>query len=352
MKQIKPEQLEKARNHLGLVLAKVQPGGKLAPVRSLIRDSGTTRAAIEQAISHYESTGLLQRRDRVGLFRRNLPAAGQIIDLVACSDEGYTRMIGDFLSECFINFTKIAGGHGFLTRIHSVSQEDSVQRYVELANLSDSAGYVIVQANMREVVTTFQRSGKPVVCLFPQGRFLNVSQVIDAVPILEMQMNHLVELGHSRILYIREEYPFYQGMTMLNRRLEYYKRMAQNGFHIPQHWQTHFASGQLEKALTLTFSGDPKPTALIVYDTAVEDVYSFLQKGGLEIGKDVSVIATDGSPILERLRPTVTTVVSHSNYTLNMVWKLFEMQLRGEQNYSTQEVLLTFKKGDSTGKPR
>ena len=166
-----------------------------------------------------------------------------------------------------------------------------------------------------------------------------------------MQLKHLYTLGHRKILYMREEYARDYVMTLLHRRLEYYRFMARKHLEIPAHWCSEYPEGNLEEALQKTFSKTPCPTGLIVYDGSVQKVYEFLRRHNLVIGKDVSVLATDGDKFLSELEPPVTTVVSHALQTVLGIWALLDKQQRGDHEPQHMEVMLTFRQGGSDGPP-
>ncbi len=350
MIKVRTKRLQTAKAYLANCLASVDTGEMLPSIRSLIEGSGTTRAAVYQAINYYQERGLLESRSRIGLVKTHNGTPGRIIDLIACHDAGYSNDPSGLIFDVLMQFHKVAATYGYAVRLHSVTQEEGIEKYTLLSRLPDSSGFVLIQANIRELVAAFLATGKPTVCLFPHGKFMNVDQVVDARSIVDIQMAHLIELGHRRILYLREEYPFYQSSTMLNRRMQYYQIMARHGFKVYPHWQDNYIRGNLDKALQSAFSTNPIPTALIVYDTELSEVYRFLESRHLKIGSDVSVIATDGSAVTNRLTPSATSVVSHSLHAVETVWELLDKQRQGNLNPKTVEVLLTFKKGRSTGR--
>ena len=350
MIKVRTKRLQAAKAYLATCLTSVERGEMLPSIRDLIRDSGTTRAAVYQAISYYQAQGMVESRPRIGLIKIGGGSPGRIIDLVACHDGGYSRDPSGFIFDVLMHFHKVATAHGYAVRLHSVRQEDSVEKYSQLTRLEDTSGFVLLQTNAREIVSTFQSTGKPTVCLFPHGRFIDVDQVIDAKSIIEIQMQHLMALGHRRILYLREEYPFHQSSTMLSRRMQYYQIMARHELKVYPHWQDNYILGNLKKALCAAFDRSPAPTALIVYDTDILEVYHFLRSRNLKIGSDVSVVATDGSAAINRLTPSVSSVVSHGLHAVEEVWRLLEKQRGDNLNPETVEVMLTFNAGHSTGK--
>ena len=349
--RITKERLAQAKKYIDSCYADTPPGEKLPSVRTMMREAALTRSEIETVIRNYEQRGFLIRIPRVGLIRKRL-TGHLILDMVFC--HGLNSQIT--LKNCFFsltirNFADLARRHKYDVRMHSIGLGQTVWRYNQIAKQEDSAGFVIVQANSTEVISTFRESGKPVVSLFSHDSFTDVNQVVDSSCIVDMQMEHLIGLGHKRILYLREEYPFYNDMTITARRMKYFQLMAQYGLQIPRHWQSAYPPGEILKALEMSFSRRPFPTALIVYDYDVLTTYNFLKSKGLRIGKDVSVVATDGAGLLADLNPSVASPVSHYQIVSRNVWSLFEKQSAGDFTPQTIEVMLTFKNGRSTGPP-
>ncbi len=270
--------------------------------------------------------------------------------MIACHDAGYTRVQESFLVDCLVKFCSKAEQHGYAIRMHSVSLDEPMEAYIGLSKLPDSGGFILIQPQVVEMVNSFQKTGLPVVCLFPNGRFPNVDQVKDSASMVSLQMKHLMELGHTRILYLREEDPRFTNYTMMQRRLEYFKLMSKYDFHVPKHWQTECSPGCLFKTLELCFQQEPRPSAIIAYDTDIPIIYDFLIKNNYEIGSDVSVIATDGSAFLRHLIPKPSSCFVDSPYSMELAWTLLEKQMKGNFEPVCYENMLIFHQGDSTGR--
>ena len=349
MDGIRKKRQEQAEKYIEACLTKVSAGERLPSVRELIEGSGTARAPVSAVLKRYAEEGLVQVDFRRGIFKTAVKKKSKIIDFVACHDEGYSQLRDSFISDCIMTFCDIATKHEYSVRFHSFSVKSRLEDYVALTKLADSAGFVLIEPQIIEMVNTFRDAGFPVVCLFPNGRFTNVDQVKDAVSIVELQVRYLNSLGHKRILFLREEDPKYPNFTMSLRRLEYFKLMAKNGFSVPSHWRTECVPGELEHTLEWCFSEEPKPTAIISYDTDMPGVYDFLKKNGYVIGKDISVVATDGSAMLDRLIPKPTSYLASSSYSMELAWNLLEKQIKGDFKPVCYEIMLTLSQGDSTG---
>ena len=343
-----PEQLKNARGYICKCIAQSYTNGRLPSMRVMLAQSHCTRMALQHIIKEYADLGYLVRKARKGYFLRSHSQGGNAIELVACHDEGYSTF--GFLYECMLAMINTFSKHGYSVRLTSINQLESIEKYLEISQRSDSAAFVLLTPHTREIVSTFQLSGKPVLVLFPQGRFVGVNQLIDSSQLVELQMNHLLELGHRRILYLREQYAPYQSVTELSRGMDYYRIMSQNGLLVPSHWHVHYPEGKLDETLELAFSQDPTPTALIVSDYEVATTFVFLQKHNLAIGKDVSVVATDGVPFLNSLSPTVSTTVMNCIQLSEDAWGLLERQFKGAKDFECREVGISFRQGESSGR--
>ena len=342
------EQLKNAREYISKCIAQSYTNGRLPPLRAMLEQSHCTRLALEYIIKEYVDLGYLIRKDRSGFYLRSQSPNGNTIEFVACHDGGYTA--SGFLYECMLAMINIFSMHGYSVRLTSINQLESIEKYLEISKRSDSAAFVLLTPHTREIVSTFQLTGKPVLVLFPQGRFIGVNQLIDSSQLMRLQMNHLMELGHRRILYLREQYAPYQSMTELNRGMEYYHIMSRNGLQMPDHWHMHYPAGELDETLELAFSKDPTPTALILSDLEVPAAFAFLRKHNLAIGKDVSVVATDGISFLSSLSPTVSTTVTDCVQLSEDAWSLLERQFLGSQDFECREVEISFHQGESSGR--
>ena len=241
------------------------------------------------------------------------------------------------------------GNYGYSVKLTSVRNTDSVEKYLEIAGRRDSSAFVLLMPRAREIVSAFQLTGKPVLVLFPQGRFVNVNQLVDSPHLVELQFNHLYELGHRQILYLQDCWQS-QSRTQAGRVLDYYRLMSRNGIPVPSHWQTDYRNGALCDVLAQAFSRQPWPTGLIVSDSAVSAVYDFLRRRNLVIGRDVSVVATDGVSFLEPLSPSVSTTVMNGVHISDMAWKLLNKQFKGDKGFECKEVEIEFKQGGSSGR--
>jgi len=342
------KQLEDARNYIRKCIAQTQAGGHLPSLRSMQAESHSSRVSIQKVINEFVASGYLMRKARSGYFLPPLLSNGRTIEVIACHDEGY--LMSGFLHECLMALINCFSLYGYSVRVTSVYQNDSIEKYLEISKRSDVAAFVLLVPYAREIIFTFQLTGKPVLSLYSQGQFIGVDQVVSSSKLITLQMDHLMGLGHKWIMYLAEDYKQIKSSTENDRILNYYRIMAQHGLVVPLHWQTWYPYGKLEKTLELAFSKKPKPTALIVSDYAVQFTYDFLKKRNLRIGKDVSVVAKDDSLFLKNFSPTVsTTYVNHSEIS-EIAWRMLDKQFKGCKEFECREVEVNFRQGESSGR--
>ncbi|MCQ2397092.1 MAG: substrate-binding domain-containing protein [Lentisphaeria bacterium] len=344
-----PEQLKKAREYINTCIAQAYTSGRLPTMRDMLAQSHCTRMALEHIIAEYVEAWYLVRKDRSGFYLRSQSPNGNAIELVACHDEGNYSTSG-LLYECILAMINTFSKHGYSARMTSISQLESTEKYLEISHRADSAAFVLLLPQTRELVSTFQLTGKPVLSLFPQGRFTGVNQLVDSSQLVAIQMNHLMELGHRRILYLREQFDQYQSLTEFSRIIDYHRIMAKNNLQVPEHWHTIYPSGKLDENLELAFSREPTPTALIISDWEAPVAFAFLWKHNLTIGKDVSVVATDGCSYLNLVSPTVSTTVMNSVQISEDAWHMLDRQFQGAKDFECREVEISFRQGESSGR--
>ena len=173
--------------------------------------------------------------------------------------------------------------------------------------------------------------------------------IIDSPDMVDIQMNHLFNLGHKRIAYIGDFQPEYPSLVHMSRTLNYYRIMAENGYKVYPQWVTHnnYNNEELTEKLSLMFSEESMPTAVICCDMALTALYHFLVFRKLQIGKDLSIISCDNLEHL-RLFPEPTTVINSRKIIAEMAWQMFENIISNKEIAKIQYTPLSLKIREST----
>ncbi len=352
MVKIRTLRYQAAQAYIARCLVDLRPGEKLPSIRELIDASGTTRAAVTQALDFFQKSNVIQVRPSSGIVK--LPAPGsahRVIDLVCCgvirySVDSSSGIINYFISAMGETLSRM----NYAMRVHVVHPEESAAAYVKLAQVEDSSGFILLKPQMESIVKCFSETGKPTVSVFPQSEWSCGCQVRDPQNIVELLMEHLIALGHTRIAMLHSRINENFNYFLFNRLRTYYRIMATNGFRVQPHWQGMFDDEEDSLARTLEgyFSGEPRPSALIVPDRYLFLVYKFLGDHHLLVGRDVAVAAIDGLPVCDQIHPRATTTVNPFHDAVDHVRAMLKKQLKGDftpERFVLQAVL---KPGGST----
>ena len=94
--------------------------------------------------------------------------------------------------------------------------------------------------------------------------------------------------------------------------------MSEKGLPVFLEWIVHYSQNrdQFYERLDVMFSSPRRPTALVVSDWYLKSVYDYMNLRHIEIGKEISVISSDGI-VGEGLSPKPTTVINSTAKSLN-----------------------------------
>ncbi|MGE9270517.1 MAG: substrate-binding domain-containing protein, partial [Verrucomicrobiales bacterium] len=129
--------------------------------------------------------------------------------------------------------------------------------------------------------------------------------------LVRMQLEHLWNLGHEKIGLFARSDPAAFHRDIVERRMCYYRLMAEAGLRVAPHWSPHLSYQPAEAIETIqTAMADPndRPTALIVDDSSLPIIYQTLQSLGLAPGRDIALVGTDGLPISAAMHPAATSL--------------------------------------------
>ncbi|MBN1349098.1 substrate-binding domain-containing protein [candidate division KSB1 bacterium] len=162
----------------------------------------------------------------------------------------------------------------------------------------------------KEIIEIFERQGIPVVLIdkFFQTEPDNYSFVtIDNQQGGYLATQHLIELGHSSIAFLR--YPL--SSTVMLRERGYRKALMESGIRCIEDWiQVVFPEHKISDICDYLFKQlESQPTAIFASsDLIVRDVYLQLAKLGLKIPDDVAIVGFDDLPSARHMNPPLTTV--------------------------------------------
>ena len=334
----------------------LKPGDPLPPIRTLMKTCNTSRARLGVVLDEFQSNGLVDRIPRQGIFKTASNAKSsliQFVELIGCGVVTDALKQGTFQAELVEAFAIAVGQRHQGLRHHQISVEEPISRYESLAGRSDVRACVLLGLHTREVAKIFDAHCVPYVSLFPQTSADHPRCIADSPHMVELQLNHLWELGHRRIAMLDPVEPVAPLWVHFSRRESYYRLMAQKGFRIEPNWMVYGGHNDatVMKAFTEMFSKEPYPTAVIVGDTQLPGAYRYVEGRGLRVGKDVSIISTDDLAFAASMHPPVTSVRNSRKNAARMALKLLDKVINGEEIEPVHEVNLELMVRESTGPP-
>lgn len=172
-------------------------------------------------------------------------------------------------------------------------------------------GMLVASFQPRAVVLSYLELGVPVVLVGRQGASLGISSVsVDESAGMAQAVDHLVRLGHRRIV-------FANGPTTMSwcveRRAGWRRAMRRHGLDgaagCTEINVREVVAGAGASVLEQVTAARLAPTAIVcANDVMAVDVVRELQRSGLRVPDDISVVGFDDSEIADVVAPALTTV--------------------------------------------
>lgn len=304
---------DKARKFLEKQLVALRPGDQLPPVRELMRESGIGRIRIDRILSEFESQGWIKRYPGKGVFRAEAtdgPVIVPYVDLIACGLNVSFRAETSFFSELVALFSTEAARTHQGIRLHEVPIGEPTLSYEMLFRRPDVKACVLIGLHSPYLTEIFDKHEVAWVSLFPNSSYNLRRAIVPSDDVVKLQLEHLWSLGHERIAYLHGVNEQTPSRSLALRRESYYRLMAERGLKVYPDWvcYTSYKDVDIERACQRVFSTEVKPTAIIVPDPILPSVYRFIERSGLRVGKDISIVANDDLAIVRNISPAATTV--------------------------------------------
>lgn len=338
-----------AEEYIRQCLVNLNAGEALPPLRQMQQESQLGRNVLENAIRKLKNDKVLETRARSGIYltERIHEESLHIIDLVACSEISYVET-DNFAMELINHFLAGAARHQLTPRFHRISWYAPISEYEEIIAKYNIKNALLMMPHHNDIQKIFDQHGINYTVVLPRYYPNAGPAVIDAPELVGMQLKYLFRHGHRRIGFIHTVDLGFASLTDLLRRETFYRFMSENGLTVRPEWVIHYSQKreQLYERLDAMFASSPKPTALVVSDWFLKNVYEYMKLRQLAIGRDISIISSDG---LERddLHPKPTSVVNSTAKIMELAWNLFERCRNDPEMNSIDYIGLTIREGES-----
>lgn len=180
--------------------------------------------------------------------------------------------------------------------------------YVEHARYRNCDGVIIASVDYTEhAVVDLVNSGIPVVTI--DYVFDNCTSVIsDNVKGMADLVKYIYSMGHRKIAYVHGE----DTAVTRNRIASFCRTCRALGLEVPEKYlvQSVYCNAQAAEVTTQKLLDLPDPPTCIIYpdDLAYFGVLNELDRRGLSVPEDLSVVGYDGTDVGQMLKPQLTTV--------------------------------------------
>jgi DNA-binding LacI/PurR family transcriptional regulator len=284
--------------------------GQVSRVRSLAEEMGYSRRKreTESGTRRFKYVSILQSEDFPYLWNFSQPFATYLEEEVI--KMGYYPII-----------------------LHVPSTATATMTFKEITGARVGAVFAIHYADPI-LFQDLEKAGIPVIIINNseyQTRFYSV--LADEVQGAYEATMHLIGLGHRSIGYadyLRPKYP-----TLVNDRFfGYWKALEENGLDYRDENRISVSlpdfEGLVEKAAAI-YGGPSPPTAFAVHDDYFAAyLHEALRRIGLQVPKDVSLIATGGDVLDYEVPfiPKISTMQIDQKLMVSMAWSLLESRLQ------------------------
>lgn len=295
----------------------------MAKLKDIARELGLSPATVSRALNGYPEVGEATRERVREVAARLGYAPNPIARRLVGGRSGFVGMVVPKVGDVTVDpsFVEIVAGMSEALAVHDLdlvisvdTREDPRETYRRLIARNTLDGFVVA-APLRDDtrITMLREAGVPFVVHGPAGEEDDFYD-IDNRGAGRLAAEHLIGLGHHEIAFLNG--PSHLAYAQDRRRgFEEALRAASLDAAGDLLWHdapTHQTGERL--ADRLLGMGNRRPTAILCSSTAIASgVYAAAEKRGLEVGRDISVMAHDDAPPHIRaqdFRPPLTVTSS------------------------------------------
>ncbi len=333
------------------------PGARLESVKGIMQRFSVSQATVDKAMGELKRDGLVESRVGNGHFVAEAPgedigAELGTVDLIAFGSRQMIENPG-FHSDLIAELSHVLGAEGRSLRTTVVSRTASRAELIHHIEQLDPQAVLTMDMTDREIPEILVRRGIPYVLITPYWPAdLANSFRVDNRSVARLWVNHLSELGHSKIAYLHGIVEGEYNRDMSERLQFLYEAANRAGLVVDPDLLLYggFSREEGYKATRDLLDRNKEFTAMIINDHIAAGVYDALRESGRSIPDDVSVIGTDDLNWASHMAPPLTTVrISRNRLATMAVSKLEEAMATGNHQFAPVEIPVGLIERKSTG---
>lgn len=270
-------------------------------------------------------------------------ASQKVVNLAILVNEDYERAFEwHLIRSIFISIETVLYDNKCFPILIPVSDKQSNAEILEKVILSGAGGVFTIHFGNRELYRQLEDRKIPVVILNNhayENEFYTVCSEIFSG--MYEATKRLIQLGHSQFAFIDYPRPDFPAVV-IDRFMGFQKAIMEFGLDFPENRRFQVRLKDMDgigETIDLLLNQNPRPTALVIHDDYLAAmVYVVLQKKGIDIPGDISMIAPGDS--LDYNQPFIPQI-STSRINSELMGKLgAEMMLRRLEGSSDSIELL------------
>ncbi|MBB6429179.1 substrate-binding domain-containing protein [Algisphaera agarilytica] len=310
----------------------VPVGGRLPSIREFRDRFSLGQATVVRILTKLRDEGLIVVKPKSGSYRsepHELPI--YVVYRHKTKDLRGRGFYGEFISQLILGLSE----HGHAVRLHAVADRDE---FVDLlGNIGSTNSRILtfgIKSSDLEYTQNRDRVNYTVVHVLPDmiGQ-IPASVNIDDREIIRLQLQHLVEQGHTRIAYLHryDEARWVRAEHM--RWVAFHEEAVRLGVSLRPEWMRYVghSSELIAGAVDEVLATDDRPTAIVLSgDRQGKHVYDAIKNNGLEVGKDLALVSVNGMVWCEYMDPPLSSVRVSAYEGVDLVIKILEQLEAGD----------------------
>jgi len=290
--------------------------------------SASTRARVLDAVA---TLGYRPNATARNLLLRRTNLIGVVVgDVANAFDAGLVKGIERHAAAS--GFTTLVCNTGGDPRLEALRIEALLEQRVDGIAVLDFTGD-------RTVLSQLLAERVPVVMVSCWSEYADSVAVDDMVGI-DLAVRHLVELGHERIAYVVD--PLMEATTRQARVQSFERALLRSGLSPRRAWTVAYDPDDAEPEIVQVARADEGPTAVVAANdyTAIR-LLELLERNGLAVPGDISLVGFDGIDIAGLARLGLTTVVQPRDILARTGVELLEARMASGYHAPPQQHRLT-----------
>lgn len=315
-----------------IILESLQDGDRL-PAEELISMSlAVSRATVRRALNDLTLDGLIERRRALGTVVTKAPVRSGLSEVAVIMPDfdSYTLSMDSTLLGAIDRHRRELGADLRMLRFKKGEEWTSFEKLIPFSPLE---GGVILLGNPP------QATGDMTNILTDRGyRTVNVDAYYTGYngayvgmcnkSAVEMGLDYLFELGHRDIAFLVGE-P--EEVFSVRERCDYFEAHARKlglknarVFHCGTHYWENSSAGAAN-AMPNLWKGKHKPTAIFaISDYSALGALNWLQREGVRVPEDVSLLSFDGTQLCRMVMPNFTTLIQPVDEIAREIFRILE----------------------------